>query len=173
MALLKVVIYPDERLRAPTELIDEITPDVKKLVSDMYDTMYHEHGVGLAAPQIGISKRLSVMDVSDDQSAPYCLINPEIIERDGEVDLHEGCLSTPGAYHVVKRARWVKMRALDVEGQPYELEGTGLLAEAIQHEIDHLNGILFLDQLSTFKQRRLIERMHKYLRIKQKAKRGS
>jgi len=172
MALLKVVFYPDPCLRAPTELVKDITPEIKTLVSDMYETMYHEHGVGLAAPQVGISKRISVIDVSDDKSQPYCLINPELIEQDGEVKLHEGCLSLPGAYHVVKRARWVKMRALDIDGKSYELEGTGVLAEAIQHEIEHLNGILYLDQLSQFKQRRLIDKMQKHLRLKRKAQRG-
>lgn len=151
MAIYPIIQLPDVRLRAPTVSITVFDEALQQLIDDMFETMYAAKGIGLAAPQIAISKKLAVIDVSNDKSKTWCLINPVIVERKGEALMEEGCLSVPGVYDKAPRALWVKLRALDRHGNPYEIEAEDLLAHCIQHEVDHLNGTLFLDHLSLLK----------------------
>ncbi|WP_456434201.1 peptide deformylase [Thermosulfuriphilus sp.] len=154
MSNRKVLIYPEPLLRQQAEPIREIDAALQKLIDDMVETMYRAKGVGLAANQIGELKRLVVMDVTQKDGQPgelIVLINPEILEAEGEVYEEEGCLSLPGYSAKVKRHARVLARAYDREGREFKLEGEGLLARALQHEIDHLNGILFVDHLSPLK----------------------
>lgn len=152
MSLLRIRHYPDPVLKEISLPVTVFDADLKKLASDMAETMYAAPGVGLAAPQVGVGKRLVVIDCAP-KDAPSLLvaINPEIIEREGEVNEEEGCLSVPGYYARVPRSARVKVRYLDVEGQPVEQQAEGLLAIAFQHEIDHLDGVLFVDYLSPLK----------------------
>ena len=165
MAIHKLVFIPDPRLRMRCDEVQTFDKALQTLIDDMIETMYDAKGVGLAANQIGICKRLTVIDVSQDQNNPVVLINPEIIETKGTEKMQEGCLSVPGYYESVERAPWVKMRALDRKGKEYELEADGLLAEAIQHEIDHLNGIVFIDKLSRLKRSRITKKFEKAQRL--------
>jgi peptide deformylase len=130
----------------------------------MFETMYQAPGIGLAAPQVNIFKRVIVVDISEDASAPLALINPEIIELRGSEEMDEGCLSVPGIYEPVERAQWIKIRALDREGNPFEMEANGLEAVCIQHEIDHLDGKLFVDYLSEMKRQRIRKKLEKQRR---------
>ncbi|MGE3919902.1 MAG: peptide deformylase [Gammaproteobacteria bacterium] len=169
MALLKILFIPDPRLREQTEVITDFKdPELQQLIDDMIETMYHAHGVGLAATQVGISKRVAVIDVSDTRDKPMVLINPEIVERSNMVSFQEGCLSVPGHYDHLERANKVKLKAFDRDGKPYELEAEDLFAECIQHEIDHLYGKLYIDYLSPFKQSRIREKVSKLIRKSQK-----
>lgn len=166
MAIHKILYLPDPRLRkmsVPVEIFDQA---LQTLIDDMFETMYHVRGAGLAAPQIGVNVRLSVMDVSRDDATkqPIVLINPEIIAAEGTETFQEGCLSVPGAYETVERSAWVKVRALNRQGESFEMEGTGVLAECIQHEIDHLNGKLYVDLLSPLKRQRVLEKLAKAVR---------
>lgn len=165
MALLKLVYYSQHpalhRLAAPVSVFDEA---LKTLVQDMYETMYHENGVGLAAPQVGIGKQIATIDVSEERNQPFVIINPEIIERTGEEMMEAGCLSVPGTYDKVPRATYVKVRAQDVNGDFFEIEGTGLLGHCLQHEIDHLHGKLYIDYLSALKKRMMLKKMEKFLK---------
>jgi peptide deformylase len=153
MAVLNIRKYPDEILKKKALPVSNVDKDVKKLVNDMIETMHATHGIGLAAPQVGISKRLIVIDLSsvEKESSPIVIINPEIVESDTLIDSEEGCLSIPGYRAVIKRAGRVVVKGLDLEGKAFTIEGEGLLARALQHEIDHLDGILFIDRLSTVK----------------------
>lgn len=155
MAIKDLVLYPDDVLRVQCRPVEEITDDVRALVKDMIDTMYDAPGIGLAAPQIGSDLRICVIDTSapDDPDNLWVLINPEIIQKEGKIVWEEGCLSIPGVFHDVKRAESVTVRATDINGDTYEIEATGLEAVCLQHEIDHLNGVLFLDHLSRLKLR--------------------
>lgn len=164
MAIHKLVFLPNPVLRKATEQVNHVDDTTRALLADMFETMYAARGVGLAAPQIGISKRIAVIDVTQDKSQQLVLINPEILERKGGETMQEGCLSVPGVYDKVKRATWVKMRALDAQGKEYELVGEGLLAEAIQHEVDHLNGKLFVDLLSPLKRTLARKKSEKFKR---------
>lgn len=164
MAVLKVVFSPDPVLRRKAEPVKEITPEIKKLVEDMYETMYAENGVGLAANQVGISLRIFTMDVTDDRSHRMCAINPELLSVEDEQGEDEGCLSYPGAYDKVVRGNKVRFKALDVDGNPYEMEAVGLMARCVQHEIDHLNGKLFVDHLSSLKKDRARKKFEKFKR---------
>lgn len=164
MSLLTILHYPDPRLRIKAQPVMEVDDTLRRLVDDMFDTMYDAPGIGLAAPQINISRRVVVIDVSLDNSTPLCLINPEILSRDGVVETEEGCLSVPEVYDLVERANQVRVRALDRAGLSFELDAEGLLAVCIQHEIDHLNGKLFVDYLSPLKKQRLQKRAEKQLR---------
>lgn len=148
MAIHKIIYLPDERLRKMSAPIETFDDALQTLIDDMFETMYDAKGVGLAAPQIGINKRLSVVDVIGDKTQQLVLINPEIIASSGEVRYQEGCLSVPSVYDTVKRAETVTLRAQDRFGQWYEMTADGLLGECFQHEIDHLNGKLFVDLLS-------------------------
>jgi peptide deformylase len=161
MALREILHFPDPRLRLRARPVDRVDPSVRQLVDDMFETMYAAPGIGLAATQINEQKRILVADVSDDQSEPYCLINPEILSREGEEEMDEGCLSVPGFYETVRRAERIRVRALNRDGEQYELEVDGLLAVCIQHEIDHLDGKLFVDYLSTLKRNRIRKKLEK------------
>ena len=155
-----ILAYPDKRLRNPGLEVTEFDEALGELIEDMAETMYAAPGVGLAAPQIGVSKRLFIVDVATQDDEPSDLrvfINPEIVEAEGEVTYSEGCLSFPGLREDIDRAERVKVRALDREGKPFELEADGLLAIAIQHENDHLEGKLMIDHLSVLR-RRLVHR---------------
>ncbi|RMF95136.1 MAG: peptide deformylase [Gammaproteobacteria bacterium] len=161
MAILKILEYPDPRLRtraAPVEAVDE---DIRRLAADMLETMYAAPGIGLAATQVDVHKRLLVLDISEDRSQPLCLINPEILEADGCAAGEEGCLSVPGYTETVERAAQIRVRALDLDGESREIEADGLLAVCIQHEMDHLEGKLFVDYLSELKRQRLRKRLEK------------
>ena len=145
MGIYRIVTKEDELLRKKSKKVNTVDDKIKKIIDDMFDTMYSsETGVGLAAPQIGILKQIIVIDT--DEEEPFALINPEIIAAEGEVDSEEGCLSCPEDYGVVKRAERVKVSGLDEEGNEVEIEAEGFLAIVLQHEIDHLNGILFIDK---------------------------
>lgn len=161
MALKDILHFPDPRLRLRASPVAVVDDPIRALVDDMFETMYAAPGIGLAATQINVQKRIIVADVSEDQSAPYCLINPEILSRDGEEEMDEGCLSVPGFYEKVKRADRVHVRALNRDGEPFELEVGGLLAVCIQHEIDHLDGKLFVDYISTLKRNRIRKKLEK------------
>jgi peptide deformylase len=161
MALREILEYPDPRLREVGEPVTAVTPEIQALVDDMAETMYDAPGCGLAATQLGIKLRIFVVDCAeeDQPSDLKVFINPEIIEKDGVVVWTEGCLSFPGAREEIKRAERVKVRALGRDGKPFELEADGLLAVAIQHETDHLNGVLMIDKLNALKRRMMGRKM--------------
>ena len=161
MALLQILEYPDPRLRTVAEPVTEVDDEIRRLIADMLETMYAAPGIGLAATQVNFHRRLLVIDISEDRSEPLCLINPEILEADGKSANDEGCLSVPEVYESVERAERILVRALDREGQELELEAEGLLAVCIQHEMDHLNGKLFVDYLSPLKRQRLKKKLLK------------
>lgn len=155
MSVLDIVLYPDDKLRVKCKPVDSVDDDIRALVDDMVETMYDAPGVGLAAPQVGADVRITVIDCSEPESDPELrvFINPEITHKEGSLIWEEGCLSIPGVFSNVKRARRVKVKALDRDGEPFELEAEELLAVCLQHEIDHLDGVLFLDHLSRLKAR--------------------
>jgi peptide deformylase len=161
MAKLKILEFPDPRLRTKATLVAAVDDDLRKLIGDMFETMYAAPGIGLAATQVDIHQRLLVTDVSVDKDDPYVLINPEILEKDGVVVTDEGCLSVPGYYEEVERAEHIKVRFLDRKGAEIELEAHGLLAVCIQHEVDHLDGKLFVDYLSEAKRTRIRKKLEK------------
>lgn len=165
MALLPILRFPDPRLHTRAVPVAEVNDGVRKLVADMAETMYEAPGIGLAATQVDVHKRVVVIDVSEDKSGLMVFINPEIVERDGEQVCEEGCLSVPGIYEKVTRAEHVRVRALDADGKPFELEADGLLAVCIQHEIDHLDGKVFVEYLSQLKLNRIKTRLAKKARI--------
>lgn len=164
MAIRKIIYLPDPRLRQVSSNVDIFDEELQSLIDDMFDTMYDAKGVGLAAPQIGINLRLSVIDVIGDKTEQIVIINPEITHFEGEVEYQEGCLSVPGAYDTVVRAEKVKVKALDRFGKPFEIEAEGLLAECLQHEIDHLNGKLYIDLLSPLKRSIARKKLEKFKR---------
>lgn len=155
MPVLTVLEYPDPRLRTIAVPVAKVDAAVRRLVADLLETMYAAPGIGLAAPQVDVHRRILVLDISAAKDEPQCFINPEILERHGSVAGDEGCLSVPGVNEVVERAERIRVRALDRDGQPVELEAEGLLAVCIQHEIDHLEGKLFVDYLSELKRLRI------------------
>ncbi|MFO7178420.1 MAG: peptide deformylase [Pseudomonadota bacterium] len=161
MATRTVLKYPDPRLREIAKPVEQVTDEIRALVDDMAETMYASKGCGLAAPQIGVSLRVFVVDCAgeDEPSDLRIFINPEIVESRGTQMWSEGCLSLPGVSEEIKRAERVRVRALDREGRPFELEADGLLAVAIQHELDHLNGVLMIDKLSAFKRRKMGQKL--------------
>lgn len=161
MALLDVLHFPDKRLRTVAKAVAQVTPEVKKIAADMLDTMYAENGVGLAATQVNIHQRIVVIDVSETRDQPMMLINPIITEKEGEEKSQEGCLSVPEINADVKRAETVTIEYLDIEGVAQTLHADGLLAVCIQHELDHLQGKLFIDYLSPFKQKRIKTKLEK------------
>ncbi len=165
MATLEVLRFPDERLRKIATPVEKITPELEHIIQDMFETMYLEEGIGLAATQVNIHKRIIVVDISEDHSQPTVLINPELIEKRGETGIEEGCLSVPECRALVPRAEWVKVRALDRHGEPFEIETDGLLAICLQHEMDHLVGKLFVDYLSPLKRQRIRQKLEKQARI--------
>jgi len=161
MAKLRILEFPDPRLRkkaAPVEVVDD---PLRQLIDDMFETMYEAPGIGLAATQVDVHRRLLVADVSQEKDEPQVLINPEILERDGSTITEEGCLSVPGYYEEIERAEHIKVRYLDRDGNEQESEYEGLLAVCVQHEIDHLDGKLFVDYLSEIKRQRIRKRLEK------------
>jgi peptide deformylase len=167
MAHLAILEYPDPRLRIRAEPVTKFDAELRQLVADMFDTMYAAPGIGLAATQVNVHRRLLVADVSEEHNEPICLINPEILSAEGTVSYEEGCLSVPEVFETVDRAERIRVRAYDEKGEPFELEADGLLAICIQHEIDHLDGRLFVDYLSALKRDRLKKKVLK------KAKKGA
>lgn len=157
----EIRLYGDPVLRAMSEAVEEIDDRVRRLIDDLTETMYDAEGIGLAAPQVGVPLRVFVYDVRDPEIAPGVLINPEIVEREGAVRDEEGCLSLPGLAEIVERAERVVVRGLDREGNPVEMEATGLLSRCFQHEKDHLDGVLFIDRVSPLKRRMLLRKWKK------------
>ncbi|WP_017345831.1 peptide deformylase [Pantoea sp. A4] len=164
MSVLQVLHFPDERLRKIAAPVKEVNAEVQRIVDDMFETMYAEEGIGLAATQVDIHRRIIVIDVSENREDRLVLINPELLETSGETGIEEGCLSIPEQRAFVPRAEKVKIRALDREGNTYEREADGLLAICIQHEIDHLDGKLFIDYLSPLKRQRIKQKLEKLMR---------
>lgn len=161
MALLKILEYPDPRLRIRARPVEVVDDAIRRLAADMLETMYAAPGVGLAATQVDVHVRLIVMDVSEEKNQPLVLINPEILEKDCIEAGEEGCLSVPGITESIERARRLRVRALDLDGRPFERVAEGLLAVCIQHEMDHLQGKLFVDYLSELKRQRLKKKFAK------------
>ena len=164
MALLNILRYPDARLHKAAVAVTVFDEALKKLVRDMAETMYAAPGVGLAAAQVDVHKQVIVIDVSERHDSLVVLVNPEIVEASGVSDIEEGCLSVPGVYDIVERAERVKVRAFDQNGNPFTLEAQGLLAVCIQHEMDHLQGKVFVEYLSQLKQQRVRAKLAKQLR---------
>ncbi|MGZ8136591.1 MAG: peptide deformylase [Methylococcaceae bacterium] len=164
MSILTILEFPDERLRKKAAAVKTVDDRIRRLIDDMFETMYEAHGVGLAATQVDVHQRIIVIDVSEEKDAPLCLINPEIIEKDGVKECEEGCLSVPTFFEKVKRAEHIRVKALNRDGQPFEFEARDLLCVCVQHEMDHLQGKLFVDYLSPLKRQRIkkkLEKMHK------------
>lgn len=155
MSLLKILKFPDPRLRTKAVPVEVVDDEIRRLVDDLLQTMYAAPGIGLAATQVDIHKRVLVLDVSESKDEPQCFINPEILEQEGRSSSEEGCLSVPEVTEEVERAERIKVRALDADGQQFELQAEGLLAVCIQHEMDHLVGKLFVDYLSELKRQRI------------------
>ncbi len=165
MAIRKILHYPDPRLRRQALPVDTVDDEIRTLIDDMAETMYQAPGMGLAAPQIDVSKRILVIDISEARNDLRVLVNPELLTQEGEQTMEEGCLSVPGVYEEVTRAEKVTVRALGRDGKPFELEADGLLATCVHHEIDHLNGKLFVDYLSQLKQQRVRKKLAKQQRL--------
>lgn len=161
MAKLTILEFPDPRLRTKARPVERVDDDIRRLIDDMLETMYAAPGIGLAATQVDVHQRLLVADVSENKTAPLALINPQILTRDGVEVSEEGCLSVPGVYENVERADRITVRALDRDGEILEMEVDGLLAVCIQHEIDHLDGKLFVDYLSEMKRQRIRKKLEK------------
>ncbi|MBN8034573.1 peptide deformylase [Vibrio vulnificus] len=168
MSVLQVLTFPDDRLRTVAKPVEKVTPEIQKIVDDMIETMYDEEGIGLAATQVDIHQRIVVIDISESRNEPMVLINPEILEKRGEDGIEEGCLSVPGARALVPRAAEVTVKALDRGGNEFTLEADDLLAICIQHELDHLQGKLFVDYLSPLKRKRIQDKLAKIKRFNEK-----
>ena len=164
MAIRTILHFPDPRLRTVAKPVAEVDDTIKTLVDDLAETMYDAPGIGLAATQINVHQRVIVIDINQDKNELHVFINPEILEKRGEEEMEEGCLSVPGIYETVRRADWVRVRAQDRDGNNFELETDGLLAVCIQHEIDHLDGKVFVDYLSRLKQQRIQKKLEKQSR---------
>jgi len=161
MSLLNILHFPDPLLRQKAVPVARVDDETRRIIDDMFETMYQAPGIGLAAVQVNILQRIVVIDVSEEKDQPLCLINPELLAAEGTEKTEEGCLSVPGIYEPVERAERIRVRALNREGQPFELEADGLLAVCIQHEIDHLDGKLFVDHLSALKRNRIRKKLEK------------
>ncbi len=161
MAKLEVLHFPDDRLREKALPVDNITDEIKDIAKDMLETMYDEGGIGLAATQVNIQKRIVVIDLSEDKTEPLILVNPEVLEKDGIESMREGCLSVPDYFDIVERAEYIKFQYQTLDGETIIEETGGLLAVCVQHEIDHLNGKLFIDYLSPLKRQRLKKKLNK------------
>ncbi|HLU12926.1 MAG TPA: peptide deformylase [Arenimonas sp.] len=164
MAKLPILEFPDPRLRTVARPVETVDDQLRRLIDDMFETMYAAPGIGLAATQVDVHQRLLVLDVSEDKSRPMVFINPEILAAEGEQVCQEGCLSVPGIYADVKRAARVRAKALDRDGKPFEIEADGLLAVCIQHEMDHLAGKVFVDYLSPIKREQVRKKLAKQQR---------
>jgi peptide deformylase len=161
MPLLTILHYPDPRLHRRAARVSAVTDDIRQLIKDMAATMYAAPGIGLAATQVNVHLRVIVIDVSESRDQLQVFINPELLTASGDADIEEGCLSVPGVYEKVRRAQRVRVRALDASGTPFTLEAEGLLAVCIQHEMDHLEGKVFVEKLSRLKQGRILARLKK------------
>ena len=164
MAILNILTFPNTRLRRQSEPVALVDDEVRHIVADMFETMYAAPGIGLAAPQVDIHRQIVVIDIADQNNQPLCLINPKILELSGEQQMDEGCLSVPGFHEQVTRAATVRVSALDQAGQPFTLDAEGLLAVCIQHELDHLQGKLFVDHLSSLKRQRIRQKLERHRR---------
>ena len=165
MAILEILHYPDLRLRNKARPVEKIDDKVRQFVDDMLETMYDAPGIGLAATQVNVTKQIIVIDLSENKDQPLCLINPMILKAEGEEETEEGCLSVPGVFESVKRAESIEVRALDRQGEPFEMKVDGILAVCIQHEMDHLDGKLFVDYLSQLKKQRIRKKLEKKARV--------
>jgi peptide deformylase len=161
MAILNILHFPDPRLRNKAQVVKTFDADLRKLAADMLDTMYQAPGIGLASIQVNDPRRLVVIDVSENHDDPLCLVNPVILEKHGEHKMDEGCLSVPGVFEPVVRATDIKVRAQNLDGEIIEFEANDLLAVCIQHELDHLEGKLFIDNLSNLKRQRIRKKLEK------------
>ena len=164
MAILDILVYPDSRLRTVASAVESVDDDMRSLIDNMFETMYAAPGIGLAATQVNVHQRVIVIDVSEDKSQPYVFINPELLETAGTEEMQEGCLSVPGYFETVQRAEAVTVKALDRNGEAFELDADGLLSVCIQHEIDHLDGKVFVDYLSSLKRDRIRKKLLKEAR---------
>ena len=164
VALRDILYYPDSQLRRTAQSVPQVDGDIARLVDDMLETMYEAPGIGLAATQVNVHQRVVVIDVSEESDTPLTFINPTILKAEGMAEMQEGCLSIPGIYETVKRPSDVRIAAIDREGEPFEMDADGLLAVCIQHEIDHLDGKLFVDYLSTLKRNRIRKRLEKWIK---------
>ena len=173
MSVLQVLHIPDERLRKVAKPVEEVNAEIQRIVDDMFETMYAEEGIGLAATQVDIHQRIIVIDVSENRDERLVLINPELLEKSGETGIEEGCLSIPEQRALVPRAEKVKIRALDRDGKPFVLEAECLLVFFMEHEMDHLVGILFMDYLSPLKQQRIRQKVEKLEYLDQHKTKGS
>ncbi|MEM7027844.1 MAG: peptide deformylase [Pseudomonadota bacterium] len=167
MAILEVLHFPDERLRNKALAVSEIDDEIKLLAGNMLETMYAEGGIGLAATQVNVAKRVVVIDLSEDKNEPLILVNPVVVEKDGIESMREGCLSVPDYFDIVERAEHIKYQYKTLDNETIEAETGGLLAVCIQHEIDHLNGKLFIDYLSPLKRQRLKKKLEKQEKLQQ------
>jgi peptide deformylase len=165
VALLDILRFPDPRLRTVAKSVAQVDDSTRTLIDDMFETMYAAPGIGLAATQINVHQKIIVIDLSEEKNRPLVLINPMILERRGAQDGDEGCLSVPDYYETVERAEYVRVEALDRDGNQYELEADGLLAVCIQHEMDHLEGKLFVDYLSKLKRSRIQKKLEKAQKV--------
>lgn len=168
MALLEILHFPDPRLRRLAHPVKSVDDELRRTVEDMFETMYTAQGIGLAATQVNILQQVTVIDVSEDRNEPRCLINPKIVNREGEEERQEGCLSVPGVFANVLRAEKITVEAMDLDGRNVSFEAEGLLAKCIQHEIDHLEGKLFVDYLSPLKRQRIEKKMLKTQKAEQR-----
>lgn len=162
MAILPILHYPDPRLRNKAQTVAVVDQTIRYLVDDMLETMYQAPGIGLAAPQVNVAKRVIVIDISEDKSHPLCFINPQIIASKGREEMEEGCLSVPNIFEMVVRAQTIQVRAQNKDGEWFEMAADGVLAVCIQHELDHLEGKLFVDYLSDLKRQRIRKKMDKF-----------
>ena len=165
MAILTILHFPDQRLRRRAQPVEQVDATTQTLIADMLSTMYQAEGIGLAATQVNVLQRIVTIDVSAEGNEPLVLINPEILEQQGEAEMSEGCLSVPEIRETVKRAAIIRFRALNQAGEPFEMQAEGLLAACVQHEIDHLDGKLFIDYLSGLKRQRIRKKVQKNHRI--------
>lgn len=165
MTTLNILHYPDERLRTNAKPVTQVNDEIRQLIADLFETMYTAPGIGLAATQVDVHLRIIVMDISEDKSQPLCLINPEISYQEGELQTEEGCLSVPGIYESVTRAQHIRVSALDQQGEPFEMEAKEMLAVCIQHEMDHLEGKLFVDYLTEMKRQRIKKKLKKQVAL--------
>ncbi|MEY4475528.1 MAG: peptide deformylase [Pseudomonadota bacterium] len=169
MSVLQILHYPDERLRKIAAPVKEVNSEIQRIVDDMFETMYAEEGIGLAATQVDVHEQIIVIDVSESRDQRLVLINPELLEKSGETGIEEGCLSIPEQRALIPRAERVKIRALDRDGKPFELDANDLLAICIQHEMDHLIGKLFVDYLSPLKRQRIRQKLEKMAKLNARA----
>jgi peptide deformylase len=170
MAILEILEFPDSRLRTIAAEVTQVTDETRRIIKDMFDTMYAAPGIGLAATQVNVHQRIVVIDLSEDKNEPQVFINPQVTVLDGELErMQEGCLSFPGFYEEIERIEHCEIKAVDREGQPFTIEAKGLMAVCIQHELDHLDGKLFVDYLSNTKRDRIRKKLEKQHRLAAKS----